>query len=268
MAPRRSARKQKAVTTVNHETEVPALKMVVPKSQRGQKKASAGASKPFELIAQASSLEDNNLSMKATNPGSNQLDLLPNGQVVNQDLPSLALDRASITDGRKSPDTEEPGEDPTCDSVNTIRPGSPPHSTHHYNTRPTNELHPAKRFGLEKRTKDAIMADAEQKRWEKEELLRRKQEELEAQQEKLNNKLAQLAALEERLKAEREAINGMVLDKGLSATVEIKDNSDVIEIVDAPVQAKKVIQSKLVLVFVLFVPDQASRPCVSEVEAS
>lgn len=80
-----------------------------------------------------------------------------------------------------------------------------------YETRPTNEAHPARRFGLEKRTMEQIGMEAEQKRAAKEEALLRKQQELDAQQAAINQTIAELGALERGLK-ERAALEAMDVD--------------------------------------------------------
>ncbi|KAF7790925.1 hypothetical protein EIP86_001883 [Pleurotus ostreatoroseus] len=73
----------------------------------------------------------------------------------------------------------------------------------HYNTRLTNEAHPAHRFGLEKQTREEVTLEADRKRAEREEARARKQAELDVKEAAVQKRLFELAALEEKLREER-----------------------------------------------------------------
>ncbi|KAF7791553.1 hypothetical protein EIP86_002569 [Pleurotus ostreatoroseus] len=84
----------------------------------------------------------------------------------------------------------------------------PPANNRHYNTRPTNEAHPARRFGLEKRTQEEISYEASRKRTEREDAIAQKRAEVAAERAMMERKLRELAEFENSLKAEREGLPG------------------------------------------------------------
>lgn len=130
-------------------------------------------------------------------------------------------------------------------------------SDRRYNTRPTNETHPARKFGLEKRTMGDISADADRKRAEKEEALLRKEEEVNAKNAALQAKIAQLAALEQRLneRAESEVmdVDDAYLDHihHASNPVEVSTDSDIV-MDDATVGAQSSSKKRAVKVSTFF----------------
>ena len=73
-------------------------------------------------------------------------------------------------------------------------------------TRPTNEAHPARKFGLEKCKREEITQEASRKRAEKEDTLNRKQAEILMEKAAMKAKFAELAAFENDLKADREGL--------------------------------------------------------------
>lgn len=132
------------------------------------------------------------------------------------------------------------------DNSNIESPVSGSQSTRPYNTRLTNEAHPAKKFGLEKRTRDAVAAEASRKRAEKDEAVQRRQDAEEKEREITELHIRGLAALEDQLKAMRDLISNRVTvlhnadhqpDQAWNSSPE-EDDEDIVMEDSAPIAEK------------------------------
>lgn len=226
-----------------------------PKVSRQQLSPSS-AEDQGESAASASATDDSTGREPSSIP-QHLLPSLPIGESTGAPLLESGEDLSSTHEPAASSMLEGPGmPGPSLDddivSSNTAVSHAIQPANRRYNTRPTNEAHPAKKFGLEKRTMDDIIAEADRKRAEKDAIIQQQQEQIAALQAKYERGMAGLGELEDRLETMRRNSRvpcGAPSQAGnflLEADEEDIPMEDVIE--DAPVPPKKRSQKAVSLI--------------------